>query len=222
MTELDLPVVLPGDILCVRTRVTRHVSRWWSSFLIRIGSTTPGEGPTLFNHVAAIVGATLRAAGSLVVEDYTIVEALAGGVTKNRLVERYGDSRVFDILIIRRIDLTDAERLELADILLESLGEKYGFGKIVLQGIDWIASWGLYFITAKKVKHDVYAARRLARVKKLKICSFHILGSLKKLGKPMRVPVSKGTPDDIADEALASPEWAVVYHTPGLDSALKA
>ena len=221
MTELDLPEVLPGDIVCFRTRARGHIKRWWASFLIRVGSQTPGEGPTLFNHVAGVVGHTLRTAGPLVVDDYTIVEALPGGITKNRLVERYGDSRVFDVLILRRLDMTDAERQGFAAVLLESLGEKYGFGKIVLQTVDWLASWGLYFITAKKVKRDLYGARRLARVKKLKICSFQILGALKKIGKPMRVPVSQGTPDDIADEALASPDWADIYHTPGLDSALK-
>lgn len=163
---------LPGDVVLTK-----------GMWIIRWGTQHTGEGKTLFAHAG--IG----------YDESVFIEAKWRVVKTpwSSLPDRGGQ-------VWRYIPFTDEQRKAIADKAADYLGRKYGWWKIVLQGIDCILG--------KLLCTDVYLMRRLGFMDKYPICNWVTSFSYKKavsylFGKPANVV----NPDDIGDHVMKTEGW---------------
>jgi hypothetical protein len=156
----------------------------WFSKLIRWGTQHTGEEKTEVNH----------AGGGENEENF--IEALLRVVRTKwaDLIKQPSDT----YQVWRCTKLTDEQREAIAAKMRDYLGRKYGWMKIVFQGIDGIL--GKIFFA------DIYLARRLACMDRYPICSWVVAFAYHRVvGLLFGVPPNEATPDDILDYIKAHP-----------------
>jgi len=180
-------LLLPGDLFF--TRGPSRLSRW-----IRACERSPGEEPSVINHVGTVAGVgTIKTA--------PVVEALRE-VERHTLYEQYHGKQDY-LTIYRPIGITFEQRMAIGAKAGSYVGRKYGWFKIVNHGSDYLLS--------RAVGRDIYLFRRLCRNGKYPICSwvsgysvYAVLG-----WKFKGLDPSVCQPDDMWDDIMGSrpPRW---------------
>jgi hypothetical protein len=204
----ELPTLRFGDVVMVKSKVTgwREWRRWCTGFFIRLCSTTPGEGPSVVNHVAMVLGADG--------DDWLIAEALGQrGFVYTLLGERYGDARRFEVALARRT-ITRHQRYRMVAACQHLKGKEYGSWKVAAHAADYALTVLWHSMGGKG---DAYLFRRACTDGNYPMCSWADLYIYDKGGIPFKVSTAKGQPDDIWDECVAGPPWAMVFWTDGLN-----
>lgn len=170
---------LPGDIVFT-------CGTAWSSRLIRWGTQNTGETETKTNHTG--VGK----------DSAVFVEAL------NTVVETPWCNMDPGTEVWRNNVLTDEQRLKVAEKAANYVGRKYGYGKILLQGLDCLL--GKLFAT------DVFFFRQAASMDRYPICSWVVAYAYDHgIGMRFGVPPNVADPDEIYDYVCKHPDWIRVH-----------
>lgn len=230
LTIDELPTLLAGDVVFTRTEVVGPVKEWLVSFLIRVVTfTRKDKRPTAVNHTATIVRPVYEVERTLLdgrevhfgpVVDYVVAEALGkGGYQERRLLEVYGDERKYQFAVARCKLTNDHHREKMLEAGASLLGRQYGYWKIAAHFADSILT---RLFNLAGARGDVYAFRRLCRMKRYPICSWSTLYIYRKAGIPFTTPVASGSPDDIWDECRrkAMVIWAFPFCSERLKESL--
>jgi len=133
----------------------------------------------------------------MVCDDIIGIEA-TNGVTYVDIANKLENSRIYKI--IRRVDLTDEQRIKIVNKAKKCLGQKYGFNRIFLQLLDQIFHTNWFTRRTKYKRHicsglvawAYYAAYKI-KFNDVNWCSCE--------------------PDDIDDESLNNPDlWEIIYN----------
>jgi hypothetical protein len=227
----ELPTLLAADVLFVRREIVGPVKEWAVAFLIRVFTfTRKDKRPTAINHTATVVRPgyefeEILADGTFVhsgpVVDYVISEALGeGGFQYRRLLEAYGDSRLYSIALARHRLATDRHRAKILAAGGSLVGRPYGYLKVGAHAADYglTVLWNL-----AGGPGDVYAIRRLVRMERYPMCSWATVFVYRKGGLPFSSALETASPDDLWDECRrkAMLIWDWVYTSPALEAALR-
>jgi hypothetical protein len=155
-------ILKPADIVLVH-------GRGWLSDAIRKLTRSTGEEKSWASHVGLATG------------DRYIVEALVRGVVAREMPYGQRSAQVW-----RPRNLSKTDKRIITRHALDYVGEKYGWGKAVLHGLDGALG-------------GVYLFRRLAFVDAWPICSWIVASSYAKAGYTFGVDVGAASPDDIWD-----------------------
>lgn len=147
------------------------------SRLIRWGSRSWGEPPSVVNHVGIMIGFK------------EIVEA-SDRTKRHKFLRPPKNCWVY-----RNKRLSPADRQLLREKALKYVGTKYGRLKIVAHTLDRL----LFF--------NRYVARRLCFMDSYPICSWLVANCYDVLGIDFGVDAGEATPDDIWDYIVNNSEW---------------
>ena len=152
--------------------------------------------------------------------DWVIAEALGkGGFQDRRLLEVYGDPRLYSIAVARHKLATPAHRDKMLAACESLIGRKYGYLKLGAHVLDYglTSFWNL-----AGGRGDVLAFRWLCRSERYPICSWASLYIYRKAGLPFSTPLETGSPDDLWDECRrkAIEIWVWPFFSPKLRSEL--
>jgi len=180
-----------GDVVLV------HSERSWVHALIRFFSRSHKEEPTHFNHVG------------MMINDWQVAEALMKGLKYRNVHEVYGPDSDTQVLVVRHLDLTQKNRLELIALVGRDMLTYAGYGwwKHAGHFLDWGLSRAASFVTRQE--YDLYLTRRLFRTGRHGVCSYKVGAWFKEIGLSFRKPINQLQPDDIADEICW---WVTRYH----------
>lgn len=165
-----------GDIF-----LTTNPSSFFSRAILFF-SRSPGEEPTNASHVGLVVRGFPG--------DARIVEAV--GRVRVGFLSRYADKKT-RVAIYRPRNISFADLDAIVRSALEDVGRGYGWLKLLPHVGDWLLG-------------GRYVFRRLARLDRFPICSFHVASKFQKIGKDFGVPVGAATPDDIDDFCRSHPD----------------
>lgn len=231
LTIEELPLLFPGDLVFERREIAGPIKEWFVSLLIRVATfTRRDKRPTVVNHVATVVRAiretvTIPIIGACVREqtrivDYEIAEALGkGGFQYRRLLDVYGDPRLYSFAVARHKLATPEHREKMVAACESLLGRKYGYLKIGAHFLDY----GLtLFWNLAGGRGDVRAFRWFCRSERYPMCSWSALYIYRKAGLPFSTPVATGSPDDLWDECRrkAVEIWVWPFYSKKLRSEL--
>lgn len=152
----------PADIVLV------HGTGWLSSAIRKL-TRSRGERPTWVSHVAIAVSST------------HVVEALSRGVVCRPLA--YPASR---IRVYTPKNVSERARIRIAKRATAFVGQPYGWGKLVLHGLDGLLGGARVF-------------RRLGFIEGMPICSYVVAAAYEAEGLTFGLDTRYATPDDIHD-----------------------
>ena len=162
----------------------------WIGRLIRLATRAPGEGPTWANHVGIIV-----LGGS---EDPIALDT-DFRVRAKPLSEFKGEIEVW-----RHTGLHPMERGWIAAKAAEYQGRPYGWGKVLLHGLDALLT--------KLIRAEVFLFRRLAVIDRYPICSWIPAFAYHRVtGYTFGVDPAWADPDWIYDYINNSLLWERIY-----------
>ncbi len=147
------------------------------SRLIRWGSRSWGEAPSVVNHVGIMIG-------------FSEIVETSDKTKRHKFIRPPKNCWVY-----RNKRLLPANRQLLREKALEYVGTKYGKLKIIAHGVDHL----LFF--------DRYVARRLLFMDSYPICSWLVANCYEEIGIGFGVAAGEATPDDIWDYVINSPDW---------------
>lgn len=181
MARTDRPIKIhqvplrPGDV--VFTRGSNIFSR-----AIRWATREEGEAPTLVNHVGLIVGEDER--GPI------LIEAL-NKVRRHPLLRYVGNGN--QVAVARPLNVGDVQMRLILDYMERSVGQTYGYGKIVLHAL-------------KKLGIPLLDRVERFQVDEWPICSYLVAKAFERAGLSFGVPAGLATPDDMYDFAFSHPD----------------
>lgn len=154
--------------------------RAWLSRAIRRLTTEPGEEASFANHT-----------GFIVEEGWFYTATLQEAVIKvvRRTLAAYHEKGA-KARIYRPKNLSQRDKFEILDAALETLGRRYGYGKLPLAALDWALG--------QVRRKDVYFFRRFGFTSR-PICSWDVARAWGRAGYGFGVPYGQATPDDIDD-----------------------
>lgn len=167
--------VEPGDIIGVQG--TGPVSR-----AILWASRRKGEAESELSHVGLITSS-----GPL--GSATVVEATRGMVQERVVGAEYDEGQ--GLVVLRPLNLTGAEVGLVLHHVRRRVGERYGFGDIVLHALERVTGWRW--------------VRRLVTDQQ-PICSVLVASAFQRVGYSFGMAANTAQPDDIYDFAVTRPD----------------
>lgn len=155
----------PADIVLVR-------GDGFVQWLIRQKERAKGEPPSRVNHAGIMFTTSM------------LIEAQVKGVKCRDLVEAYAGSG-WELAIYRATNITDAQRQRIAARAYRYVGDRYGFGKILLHAC------GL---------------QRFSFIDRWPICSYVVSMAYASEGLTFGVSARAADPDDLMDFCEANPD----------------
>ena len=166
--------------------------------LVRICERTPGEPRSAVAHSMIVNEDAPDIFSTDVIEANWRVEL-------THVARKYRKKKKTEVMIANPLFLDSSERREVARVARTHLGQKYGWWKIGLHGLDYFRS--------RRTGKESFFFRSIIRMKSRPICSYinalaYQAVGYKFLGKPAGVI----QPDDIYDDIMQYPErWDVIF-----------
>lgn len=162
---------------------------------VRLLQRTPGEPPSYAGHVAMLTSP------SRCVEALTTVQA-------HSWMDDRRPCRVY-----RHRHWTPAQRQAVAAAMEGRLGRLYAPVKLILHAVDWALAWGRWALTLGLWSGEVVAARRLAVIDRMVICSQAVADSVAEgAGYHFGTDPNAANPDSMEDWCRQHPQdWELVH-----------
>jgi hypothetical protein len=124
--------------------------------------------------------------------DCSVVEALLK-VEEHPLWTQYGPPARDAVAVFRPLNLSSEDVDKVVREARDHVGEKYGFGKLVLHFLDWCLL-------------GAYVFRRLGTSERYPICSWLVADAFEAVGKRFGKDKCQAQPDDIWDFVTSHPK----------------